>query len=143
MISTKDVFFAGNKPEDLQKKLNMMEKAMSGDMVFSISPATVNRVATSAAFTRTVTIKLTDAAGNVHDWYNGTLGTTIADTSTAGTASITDTTPDMVNGVCKVVVSGSAAAWVAGETNTLTLANKTILGQTVTGGTSVETIVSA
>lgn len=46
-----------------------------------------------------------------------------------------------VNGESSVVVSGTAAAWVAAETNTLTVANLTVMGYTVTGGTSVETIV--
>jgi hypothetical protein len=49
----------------------------------------------------------------------------------------------MVNGRCVVVVSGDAADWLDTETDTLTLANSTILGYTVTGGTSVETFTTA
>jgi hypothetical protein len=123
---------------------SLLKKAMSGDMVFVISPTTCgsSAAAMAAGGTRTVTITLKTAAGEVHSWYNGDLSVSIADTSTAGTASIVDTTPAMVNGVCSVVVTYDAAAWAAGETTTLTVNNQTIMGYTVTGGTSVDTLVA-
>jgi hypothetical protein len=118
-----------------------MQTALAGDMVLEISPATVNKAATGATWTRTVTITLKNAAGEVHDWYNKTVtsGCSVADTSTAGTASIPNTSLVFVNGIATKVVSGNAAAWLAGETDTLTIANETIMGYTVTGGTSVQT----
>jgi hypothetical protein len=127
----------------VRDELYLRDKALSGDMVFVISPETVAPVPTSAAWTRNVIIELQTAAGEVHTWFSADIATTIADTSTAGTASITDTTPAMVNGRCVVVVSGDAADWLNTETDTLTLANSTILGYTVTGGTSVETFTTA
>jgi len=119
-----------------------MKEAMSGDMVLEISPVTVNKQAASAAWTRTVSINLKNAAGKLHSWFNGVLAVAIADTSILGTASIVSQTPAMVNGVCTVIISGNAAAWVADETDTLTLSNKVILGYTVAGGTSVQTFTA-
>lgn len=124
--------------------LMQMQKAASGDMVFAVSPATTTRAATAAAFTRNTCVCLKDADGNIHNWFtkNITSGVSIADTSTAGTASIPSTTLSFVNGIAPVVVSGSAAAWLAGETNTLTVTAATILGYTVAAKTSVETITA-
>ena len=116
-------------------------KAMSGDMVFVIAPATKASAATNAAWQRTVTVTLKSAAAEVHTWFNKAIatGVSIADASTAGTATIPSTTLTFVNGVASVVISGNAAAWLGTETDTLTIASLTILGYTVTGGTSVET----
>ena len=117
--------------------------AAAGDMQIEIVPATVNRTATAAAWTRTVKLRLKNTAGITHDWFNKsvTSAVSIADTSTAGVASIPSTTLVWVNGEASVVVSGTAAAWLATETDTLTVADMTVMGYTVTGGTSVETIV--
>ncbi len=125
-----------------RQEMALRDKALSGDMVLSITPATVAPAPRATAWTRTVTIRLKDAAGNVHTWYNGTLTVSIADDSTAGTATITDTTPNMVNGVCTVVISGDAQDWLNTETDTLTVSNQAILGYTVIGGTSVETFTT-
>ena len=126
------------------QELTLLEKAMSGDIVFSILPATVAPVPTAAAWTRTVRIKLLTAAGEIHSWLNQAYTTTlsIADDSTAGTASIVSTTLTFVNGQADIVVSGDAAAWLDTETDTLTVANITVMGYTVAGGTSVETFTA-
>jgi hypothetical protein len=115
--------------------------AMSGDMVFVASPATVNKAHTSSAWTRTVTISLKDAAGDIQTWFNKAIasGVAVSDDSSAGTATIPSTTLTFVNGVATVVVSGDAQAWLAGEHDTLTIAAATIMGYTVAGVTSVET----
>lgn len=117
--------------------------AAAGDMQIEIVPATKDRAATTAAWTRTVKLRLKNTAGITHDWFNKsvTSAVSIAYTSTAGVASIPSTTLVWVNGEASVVASGTAAAWVSAETNTLTVANMTVMGYTVTGGTSVETIV--
>lgn len=44
-------------------------------------------------------------------------------------------------GVAQVEVSGDEAAWLAGETDTLTVAEAVILGHTLAVKTSVETFV--
>lgn len=126
------------------QELTLVEKAMSGDIVFSILPATVAPVPTSAAWTRTVMIEVLTAAGEVHTWLNQAYTTTlsIADGSTAGTASIVSTTLTLVNGQADIVVSGDAADWLNTETDTLTVGNITVMGYTVTGGTSVETFTT-
>lgn len=126
------------------EELTLVEKAMSGDIVFSILPATVAPVPTSAAWTRTVMIEVLTAAGEVHTWLNQAYTTTlsIADGSTAGTASIVSTTLTLVNGQADIVVSGDAADWLDTETDTLTVGNITVMGYTVTGGTSVETFTA-
>ena len=131
----------GRDAERLTAVLNEYAGAMSGDLAFSIDPETVSADATAAAWTRTVTISLVDSSGNVQKWFNKaiTSGVSIGDTSSAGTASIASTTLTFVNGVATVVVSGDEAAWLAEETDTLTIAQATILGYTVAAKTSVET----
>ena len=126
------------------EELTLVEKAMSGDIVFSILPATVTPVPTAAAWTRTVMIEVLTAAGEVHTWLNQAYTTTlsIGDTSTAGTASIVATTLTLVNGQADIVVSGDAADWLNTETDTLTVGNITVMGYTVTGDTSIETFTT-
>lgn len=119
----------------------MAEQVVAGDIVLDISPATVGQDATAAAWTRDVVLTLKDSNGKVHEWCNMTFSTkaSIADTSTAGTASIASQDITFVSGSATITVSGDAASWLATETNTLTIANLTINGVTVTGGTSVGT----
>ncbi len=126
------------------EELTLLEKAMSGDILFSILPATVTPEPTAAAWTRTVAIKVVTAAGETHSWLNQAYTTTlsIADTSTAGTATIVSTTLTLVNGQADIEVSGDAEAWLDTETDTLTVGNITVMGYTVTGGTSVETFTT-
>ena len=125
------------------QKIATMATALQGDITMTIDPETVNRSATSSAWTRNVTITLVDSNGLVHNWLNDTFATTlsIADTSTAGTASIGSTTLTIVEGKAVVTVSGDAQDWLATETDTLTVGNITVNGNTVTGGTSVQTFV--
>ena len=134
----------GVQPE-VRRELKLREQAMAGDIVWSVTPATVAPVPTSAAWTRTVYIKLTNANGDVHTWFSDAIasGVSIADTSTAGTASIPSTTLTITNGVGSVVVSGDEADWLDTETDTLTVAQATILGYTVAAKTSVETFTAA
>jgi len=133
----------GVKPQ-LREYLSVMEKALAGDIVMVIDPETVAPVPTSAAWTRNVLVSIQTASGEVHDWLNKAYATTasIGDTSTAGTASIAATTLTIVDGEAVIVVSGDAEDWLNTETDTLTIANITVLGVTVTGGTSVETFTT-
>lgn len=126
------------------EQLDLMASAMSGDLVMVISPETVTSAPTAAVFTRTVDIQIQTASGELHSWLNQDYATTlsIADTSTAGTASIASTTLSLAGGRAQVVVSGDAAAWLDTETDTLTIADIDIMGYTVTGGTSVETFTA-
>lgn len=133
----------GIQPQ-LRDYLALQEKAMNGDIVMSISPATVTPVPTAAAWTRNVIVEIQTAAGELHTWVNTAVATTvsIADTSSAGTASIVSTTLTLVNGRAIIVVSGDAASWLNTETDTLTVGNIILGGVTVAGGTSVETFTT-
>jgi hypothetical protein len=126
------------------EELTLLEKAMSGDMVISITPTTLVSDPVSVAWTRNVLIEVKSAAGELHSWLNGAFTTilSIGNTSTAGTASIVSTTMTLVNGQVTTVVTGTAHDWLNTETDTLTVANTVILGYTVTGGTSVETFTT-
>lgn len=129
----------------VKDELILRDKAFAGDIVFVVDPATVAPVPTSSAWTRTVTVTLETAAGEVHTWFNKaiTSGVSIADTSTAGTASIPSTTLTFTEGRATVVVSGDEADWLDTETDTLTVAEATILGYTIAAKTSVETFTAA
>lgn len=133
----------GFSPE-LRKEINLRDKAMSGDLVWVVTPATTGKAARSTAWTRTVVVELQTVAGEVHTWFSKAItnGVSIADTSTAGTATIPSTTLTIVNGRAEVVVSGNAVAWLENETDTLTVAQATILGNTVAAKTSVETFTA-
>jgi len=125
------------------EQIDLYAKAMSGDIVIVITPETVAPVPTAAAWTRDVKISIQTAAGEIHSWMDLTEATilSIGDTG-GGTASIVATTITIVAGETVVVVSGTEATWANSETDTLTVANMTILGYTITGGTSVETFTT-
>lgn len=99
-------------------------------------------------YTRTVLCKLVDTAGNTHSWYTDNVAMTIADnaagaavmtgTDKLGAAVTGDTNYGFVNGVCTVTVA-CTGTWANANTNTVTIAQKTILGATVTAKTSIET----
>ena len=128
----------------IRKELALRDSALAGDLVWVVTPSTVAPVPTSEAWTRTVKIELQNASGDVHTWFSDaiTSGVSIADTSTAGTASIPSTTLTVTNGVASVVVSVDEADWLDTETDTLTIAEATILGYTVAAKTSVETFTA-
>ena len=129
----------------VKDELKIRDKASAGDILFVVDPATVTPVPLSTAWTRTVTVTLETAAGEIHEWFNKaiTTGVSIADTSTAGTATIPATTLTFANGKATVVVSGDAEDWLNTETDTLTVAQATILGYTIAAKTSVETFTTA
>ena len=133
----------GIQPE-VRGQMSLRDKALSGDIVWVLTPATVTPVPTTSAWTRTVVVELQTAAGEVHTWFNDAIasGNSIADTG-GGTASIVSTTLTIVDGKASVVVSGTEATWANGETDTYTVAEATILGTTVAAKTSVETFTTA
>lgn len=120
------------------------QEAMSGDMVFTATPATLGTVDTvaDAGTTRTVQVALKNAAGDVHEWFNKAIATGVAvsDTTTP-TPTIASTTLTFVNGVASVVITYPAGAYSAAETVTLTIAAETVLGETIASVTSVDTLV--
>ena len=126
---------------DKGNEIKILNDALSGDYSLGIVPATKDLPTTSNAWKQEVVITLKNANGVIHSWYSGQLSVSIADTSSAGTATIASTTPDFINGVARVIISGDANAWVAGETITLTVDDLILQGKTVTGGTAVITVI--
>jgi hypothetical protein len=134
----------GFSPE-LRKYEEIRNKALAGDIVFKCTPATVTPVPRATAWTRKVIITLETSGGDIHEWFNKaiTSGVSITDTSSAGTATIPSTTLTFEKGKAEVTITGSAHNWLNTETDTLTVAQATILGYTVASKTSVETFTTA
>jgi len=129
----------------VRRELALRDKAAAGDMVFVVTPATLDTVTGSTAWDRTVIVEVQTAAGEVHTWLNTAIatGVSVADVSGAGTATIDSTTLTIVNGRAVVVASGDAALWDVDDTDTVTVAEATIQGTTLAAKTSVETFVAA
>ena len=103
-----------------------------------LSVSTTISTAGVAPYRRTVLVELVNTAGDRHIWYTGTVPVTIADNA-AGAASVTGgLNPTMTNGAMTISVV-CQGVWAAANTNTLTVAQATILGATVLAKTSVET----
>lgn len=128
----------------VRRELLLRDKALAGDIVFIVTPPTVTPAPTAVAWTRNVVVELQTASGEVHTWFSDaiTTGVSIANDSTAGTATIPSTTLTLVDGKATIVVSGDAEAWLDTETDTLTVAEATILGYTIAAKTSVETFTA-
>lgn len=107
----------------LKDAMKLRDSAAAGDLVWAVSPSTVNLAPTASAWSRNVIVTLQNAAGDVHDWFNSAIatGNSIANTSSAGTASIVSTTLTMVNGRAVVAVSGDAQAWLGGTAQVETI----------------------
>lgn len=131
-------------PPELRRVMKIKDKAMSGDIVWRVTPATVAPIPTAAAWERTVQVYLETAAGEVHEWFSDAIasGNSIGNTSSAGTATIGATTLTIERGRATITVSGDAEAWLNTETDTYTVAEATILGYTVAAKTSVETFTA-
>lgn len=130
----------GIKPE-LREYLKDIEGALNGDIVMDISPETVG--SGTDVETRVVTVTIQNAAGDTLEWVNTAVATTVSKadvTDGDGTSAIDSTTLTLVNGVGTVTVTYSGT-WAADDTETVTIGNITLGGVTVTGGTSVDTIV--
>lgn len=128
----------------LKKEMALRDKAAAGDILWVLTPATVTPTPTAAAWTRDVVVTLETAAGDLHSWFDVsiTTGVAIANTSSAGTATIPATTLVIKNGKATITVTGDEQDWLNTETDTLTVAEATILGYTVSAKTSVETFTT-
>lgn len=112
----------GIQPE-LRRRFEVKDKALAGDLVWVVTPSTVSTSPLSTAWTRSVVVELQTAAGEVHDWFSSDIatGNSIADTSSAGTASIVSTTLSIVDGRAVVTVSGDAQDWLGGTAQVETI----------------------
>jgi hypothetical protein len=128
---------------NLTTRTRLLEMAAKGDLVLTVSPATIAEAATNVAHSRVVNITLKNSAGEIHTWFNGLVTSvfTIADTSALGTASlIAGSGVNFVNGSANKNVSMNAQNWLAGEIVTVTVATLTIMGYSVVpSNTSVAT----
>jgi len=129
----------GIKPQ-CREQFEIRDNALSGDLAFNILTADVNEAAGAAGWTYTIKFEVVDSNGNIHNWINTDCVATPSDSSTLGTATVSDGTPALVNGVGTVDLIGSAAAWVAAEDADVTM-SLTILGYTVTPAVFTVTIV--
>ena len=129
-----DMINAGSPPLDL------LVKAMGGDMVFKCTPATAAPSAAAAALANiayTVTVTLESAAGEVHSWYNGPVLLAIADDDSTGNATISPAAGErnMTDGSLDVVVTLPKVAWTSGSTVTLTVSDPANAGTGICGWT--------
>lgn len=116
----------------------MVTKALSGDMVFKCTPATAAPSAAAAAaadIVYKVKVTLENAAGKVHDWYNGPVLLAIADNDSTGNATISPAAGErnMTNGELEVTVTLPKAAWTAGKAVTLTVSDPETAGTGICG----------
>jgi hypothetical protein len=137
----------------LRREVTLRDKALSGDMVIAVTPAAPGSSAAAvvaavggagAKFLRTVHVELQTAAGEVHTWFNGTFGVTIAEvTAGNGVAAIDngDNHIHLVDGVGDVVVKYTGT-WAEADTSTFTLVGSTRLGYTIANKTSVDTLIA-
>ena len=119
-------------------------KAASGDLVVKCLPATATVSKGTGGVTGTTIIKaaLTDALGNIHQWFNGPLTLAVTQsTSGGGTGSISPTAGSQTasDGYIAVTVQGSAGTWSAG---TLQVGTLTVSSAVVNSGT-VSVVVTA
>ena len=120
-----------------------INSAMSGDILWVLSPSVLASDATSDAWERNVVVSLEDSNGHVHDWFTNDIstGVSIANTSVAGDASISSTTLGIVNGMATIVVSGDAKDWLGGISQIETIT--ATAGESTGAGNITMTITSA
>ena len=127
-----DMINAGSPP------LNLLVKAMGGDMVFKCTPATAAPSAAAAALADvkyTVTVTLESAAGEVHSWYNGPVLLAVSTDDGTGVATIDPAAGErnMTDGSLDVVVTLPKAAWTEGKAVTLTVSDPATAGTGICG----------
>lgn len=97
-----------------------------------VDRANITPAPTSAAWSYSVPFRMVGEDSGLVLPYNGTIGASAGDTSSAGTASVPAATVSVVNGSGTATLSGNAAAWLNTETATLTLTYTNLRGGTDT-----------
>lgn len=128
-------------------------KAMAGDMVFSALPATPGSsvAAVIAAVASTplgnkyltyVECTLKTAAGEIHEWFSGSVPVTISDDA-SGAAAMNDGENHVhfVNGRAVACIKYTGT-WAEGKVRTFTISAMAILGTTVGAATSIDTLIA-
>ena len=119
-------------PPRVRDVLQAQAEFNADSVVVVVDRANVTPAPTSAAWSYTVPFHLAGEISGLTIPFTGVIGAGIADTSSAGTATIDDASPSVVMGKGQVVVSGDAAAWLNTETATLTLTYTNLRGGTDT-----------
>lgn len=138
-------------PNDFYDYMIAMEKAMAGDLVLVLSPATLSNsaAAVNAAvggvaekFVRTVQVELQAADGTVHEWFTGELEAAVAETTAGdGTSAIADsaTKVSLENGQGTIDIEYTGA-WSGG---TKQVETATCAGTITTAGNAKVTVTAA
>lgn len=121
-----DPTMSGLSPE-LREQLNAQAKFNAEDITIVIGRANVTPAPTAAVWSYAVPFTMETAAGEVIP-YTGNIVAAASNTSSAGTAAVSDTSPAMEMGYGTVTLSGDEAAWLDTETATLTLTYTTAYG---------------
>ena len=120
-------------------------EAVFNNNIALVGTSGATQAATAAAWTQYVYVKahIADANGDVIGAANRAYTTTVSvtDDSTAGTATIGSTTLTFVDGVATIAVSGDAAAWLADDEITITIAQIVMGHQTIATFNIVITVV--
>lgn len=126
---------------------NQIGEAMSGDLEFLVTPSSSRSTAaslnaiTAGVTVGTIVVTLQTAAGEIHDWYDSTIAISAATTNTSScTFTVASATATMVGGVVSIPVTYTGTAWAAADTCTLSVAQKTLMGYTITAKTFVNTL---
>ncbi|MGD9678422.1 MAG: hypothetical protein AB7V16_08775 [Vulcanibacillus sp.] len=139
-------------PNEYYDYMTQIENSMSGDMALVVAPATLGSSATAIAaavageegkYVRTVAIKLVNGAGEVLEWFNGSLTVEVTDvTAGDGASAVAEsaTTVQFIDGIGTVDIEYTGT-WAAEDTQTTTIKGS-IMGYTLTNKTSVDTIVA-
>ena len=137
-------------PNEFYDYLIGVERAMAGEMVLVVSPATLGSsaadvneaIGADGKFVRRVKVELKASAdGDVHQWFTGSLEAEVTP-SGSGNAAIADNgdSVELENGVGYVDIEYTGT-WAEGDTCTLTITGGTIMGYSVSNKTSVDTLV--
>lgn len=128
-------YLNGLPPRDVE--LWQAQAEMNADsVVVVVDRANVAPAPRATAWSYTVPFHLAGEISGLTIPFTGVVGAGIADTSSAGTATIDDSTPSVIMGKGQVVVSGDAASWLNTETATLTITYTNFRG-----GTDTDTFV--
>jgi len=117
-------------PLQIRDYIETMADWASDQVVVYVMPANVTAAATAAAWSYTVPFEVrSERTGKVIP-INGTVAATVADTSSAGTATVSSAAPVINLGRGSVNLIGDAASWLAADTATLTLTYTNLRGAT-------------
>ncbi len=138
-------------PNDFYDYMIAIEKAMAGDLVLVLTPATLANSAaavnaavggTAEKFVRTVQVELQAADGTVHEWFTGELAAAVAETTAGdGTSAIADsaTKVSLENGQGAIDIEYTGA-WAGG---TKQVETATCAGTITTAGNAKVTVTAA